>query len=111
MSKLPSDRCVCAPQYLSAGTSIGPNASVSVLLSAAILIDVVANDLVEPVEDVVEASLDVMDAQLMLGRAGIFRGVVSGEVALLDRGQAWMLLYLAHVTICDDRAATRACAL
>ncbi len=28
--KFSRDRCVCAPQYLSAGTSIGPNESVSV---------------------------------------------------------------------------------
>ena len=28
--KLPSERCVCAPQYLSAGTSKGPKLSVSV---------------------------------------------------------------------------------
>jgi hypothetical protein len=29
--KLPSERCACAPQYLSAATSIGPKLSVSVL--------------------------------------------------------------------------------
>ena len=30
--KLPSERCACAPQYLSASTSMGPKVSVSVRL-------------------------------------------------------------------------------
>ena len=36
MRKFCSERCVCAPQYLSAGTSIGPNVSVSVRVFAMI---------------------------------------------------------------------------
>jgi hypothetical protein len=59
MSKLPSERCVCAPQYLSAGTSIGPKASVSVLLSAAILGAVVANVRIEEDLAVEEKTLEV----------------------------------------------------
>jgi len=36
MRKFSSERCVCAPQYLSAGTSIGPNVSVSMRVFAMI---------------------------------------------------------------------------
>lgn len=44
MLKLPRDLCVCAPQYRELSTSIGPNASVSVLvLPAILLVDVLKN--------------------------------------------------------------------
>lgn len=38
MLKLPKDLCVCAPQYLSDWTSIGPKASVSVLVLAILMV-------------------------------------------------------------------------
>lgn len=37
--KFSNDRSVCAPQYLSEGTWISPKASLSVLISAAILVE------------------------------------------------------------------------